>query len=81
MRASCRLALPAQPKEHRGQVGALAVDLLGAGVVYLLGVVLRKRRRPLTMILPGLVEPDAPGTTHLAAPGHGKDAAKSSGRR
>ena len=26
------------------------------------------------LILPGLVEPDAPGTTHLAAPGHGKDA-------
>ncbi|NIJ21766.1 uncharacterized membrane protein HdeD (DUF308 family) [Sphingomonas naasensis] len=29
--------------------------LLGAGAIYLLGVVLRKRRRPLTMILPGLV--------------------------
>jgi membrane protein HdeD len=29
--------------------------LLGAGILYLLGVVLRKRQRPLTMILPGLV--------------------------
>lgn len=29
--------------------------LLGAGAIYLLGVVLRKRRRPITMILPGLV--------------------------
>lgn len=29
--------------------------LLGAGVIYLLGVLLRKRRRPITMILPGLV--------------------------
>ena len=29
--------------------------LVGAGAIYLLGVVLRKRVRPLTMILPGLV--------------------------
>lgn len=29
--------------------------LLGAGVIYLLGVVLRKRLRPISMILPGLV--------------------------
>jgi membrane protein HdeD len=29
--------------------------LLGAGAIYLLGVVLRKRLRPITMILPGLV--------------------------
>ena len=29
--------------------------LLGAGAIYLLGVILRKRRRPVTMILPGLV--------------------------
>lgn len=35
--------------------GVIPWLLLGAGVIYLLGVVLRKRRRPLTMILPGLV--------------------------
>ena len=29
--------------------------LVGAGAIYLLGVLLRKRVRPLTMILPGLV--------------------------
>jgi uncharacterized membrane protein HdeD (DUF308 family) len=29
--------------------------LLGAGAIYLLGVILRKRLRPITMILPGLV--------------------------
>ncbi|KRA82700.1 hypothetical protein ASD76_00970 [Altererythrobacter sp. Root672] len=29
--------------------------LLGAGAIYLLGVIFRKRRRPITMILPGLV--------------------------
>lgn len=29
--------------------------MVGAGAIYLLGVVLRKRLRPLTMILPGLV--------------------------
>lgn len=35
--------------------GTIPWLLLGAGVIYLLGVVLRKRRRPVTMILPGLV--------------------------
>lgn len=29
--------------------------LVGAGAIYLLGIFLRSRRRPLTMILPGLV--------------------------
>ena len=35
--------------------GVIPWLLLGAGAIYLLGVVLRKRRRPITMILPGLV--------------------------
>lgn len=35
--------------------GAIPWLLLAAGVIYLLGVVLRKRRRPITMILPALV--------------------------
>lgn len=35
--------------------GVIPWLLLGAGAIYLLGVILRKRRRPLTMILPGLV--------------------------
>lgn len=35
--------------------GAIPWLLLAAGAIYLLGVVLRKRRRPVTMILPGIV--------------------------
>lgn len=35
--------------------GVIPWLLLVAGIIYLLGVVLRKRVRPLTMILPGLV--------------------------
>jgi len=35
--------------------GAIPWLLLAAGAIYLLGVVLRKRRRPAAMILPGLV--------------------------
>lgn len=35
--------------------GTIPWLLLGAGAIYLLGVVMRKRRRPVTMILPGLV--------------------------
>lgn len=35
--------------------GVIPWLLMGAGAIYLLGVVLRKRVRPLTMILPGLV--------------------------
>ncbi len=35
--------------------GVIPWLLLAAGAIYLLGVVLRKRRRPVTMILPGLV--------------------------
>jgi uncharacterized membrane protein HdeD (DUF308 family) len=35
--------------------GTIPWLLLAAGAIYLLGVVLRKRRRPVTMILPGLV--------------------------
>ncbi len=35
--------------------GAVPWLLLVAGAIYLLGVLLRKRRRPVTMILPGLV--------------------------
>jgi uncharacterized membrane protein HdeD (DUF308 family) len=35
--------------------GAIPWLLLAAGLIYLLGVVLRKRRRPITMILPALV--------------------------
>lgn len=35
--------------------GTIPWLLLAAGGIYLLGVVLRKRRRPVTMILPGIV--------------------------
>ena len=35
--------------------GAIPWALLAAGVIYLLAVVLRKRRRPITMILPAMV--------------------------
>jgi uncharacterized membrane protein HdeD (DUF308 family) len=35
--------------------GAIPWLLLAAGGIYLIGVVLRKRRRPITMILPALV--------------------------
>jgi uncharacterized membrane protein HdeD (DUF308 family) len=35
--------------------GVIPWLLLAAGAIYLLGVVLRKRRRPVTMILPGMV--------------------------
>ena len=35
--------------------GVIPWLLLAAGVIYLLGVVLRKRRRPITMVLPALV--------------------------
>lgn len=35
--------------------GVIPWLLLAAGAIYLVGVVLRKRRRPVTMILPGLV--------------------------
>jgi uncharacterized membrane protein HdeD (DUF308 family) len=35
--------------------GVIPWLLLAAGAIYLLGVILRKRRRPVTMILPGLV--------------------------
>jgi uncharacterized membrane protein HdeD (DUF308 family) len=35
--------------------GVIPWLLLAAGAIYLLGVILRKRRRPVTIILPGLV--------------------------
>jgi uncharacterized membrane protein HdeD (DUF308 family) len=35
--------------------GVIPWLLLAAGAIYLLGVVLRKRRRPITMVLPALV--------------------------
>lgn len=35
--------------------GVIPWLLIGAGAIYLIGVLFRKRRRPITMILPGIV--------------------------